>query len=130
MKAKRQSGAVLNSATMLDGFRGHVTLPGTFEDMMKNPRRTEWLHEHEAHLGALNALSASIARWERQNPHSIPSLRNKSTLLIGSDYSRFHQGAQFEITSLITNFETIRSWDDERIVLRRQLVSRRLLPRV
>ena len=57
--------------------------------------RSGWFHEGDAHLGAMNTLSATIASLERRHPGSIPNLRDQPTLLIGSDYSGFHQGCKF-----------------------------------
>lgn len=83
--------------------------------------RAEWFHEHEAHLGAMNTLSATIASLERKHPDRIPSLRGQPTLLIGSDYSGFHRGAAFEVTSLvITNFESLGPWDEHRMHVRKR----------
>ena len=83
--------------------------------------RGRWFHEHAPLLGAANALSAVIAAIERKHPCSIPNLRDLPTLLIGSDYSGFHKGAQFEVTSFVaTNFEKIGKWDAERTRLREQ----------
>lgn len=87
---------------------------------------SEWFHEYEAHFGAMNTLSATIANLERQHPGSIPSLRGQPTLLIGSDYSGFHQGAAFEVTSfVITNFESLGSWDQRRTHLRKRFLPER-----
>jgi hypothetical protein len=74
----------------------------------------------------MNTLSTTIAGLERQYPGSIPSLRGQPTLLIGSDYSGFHQGAAFEVTSfVITNFESLRRWDQRRTHLRKRYLPER-----
>jgi len=85
------------------------------------PLHGEWFHEDAPHLGAINSLCATIAHLERRHPGCIPALRSHPTLLIGSDYSGFHQEAQFQVTSLlITNFELIGPWDRHRVHLREQ----------
>jgi hypothetical protein len=89
--------------------------------MIRTSPRAEWFHENDAHLGVMNTLSATIANLERQHPGSIPNLRDLPTLLVGSDYGGFHQGAAFEVTSfVITNLESLSLWDQNRMHLRKR----------
>jgi hypothetical protein len=87
--------------------------------MLVVPQRGAWFHEYAEHLGAMNVLSSLIANLEQKYANSVPNLRQQPTLLIGSDYSGSHQAAPFEITSLlITNFESLGPWDEQRTRLR------------
>src|SRR5882762_7748987 len=87
------------------------------------PRSHQWFHTDAPHLGALNLLSASIAKAEQRHPGIIPDLRQTPTLLLGSDYGGLHKTADFEvITLLASNLETIQAWDRTRSTVRERLL--------
>lgn len=74
-------------------------------------------------LGFMNVLSSAVLGAARR-PNAVPNLRSSTHLLIGSDYAGFHRGAHFEVISLlVSNPETLCSWELRRGLLREAMLS-------
>ena len=75
--------------------------------------------QHASSSGIYKIIDEEIAKMLKQNPASMPDLRQAQTLLITSDYSGSHAGSKYQVLSfLITSLNDFQKWEPERRKIR------------
>jgi len=83
-----------------------------------------WRLQQIAVASIFRIINDSIECMLAQNPSSLPDLRTASTILVTSDYSGEHSGAEYQVLSfLLADIERCQQWDKVRMELRARFLS-------